>query len=63
MFADCASLGIYLEYMRQIRISRRGWLIKSNKAMALCVGANGAGNNSQSDCLLKFYENEKTDTT
>lgn len=42
--------------MREIKISRRVGLAKSNKATALCVGSHGAGNNSQSDCLLKLYE-------
>lgn len=56
MFQDIGSILQLLRFMRKIKISRRGDIVGANKGLALCVGAHGAGNNSQCDCVLEMYE-------
>lgn len=56
MFQDIGSILQLLRFMRKIKISRRGDIFGANKGSALCVGAHGAGNNSQCDCVLELYE-------
>ena len=45
--------------MRKVKISRKGDIAESHKGSALCVGAHGAGNNSQCDCIFNLYEENR----
>lgn len=50
--------------MRFIRIVRKGDAPQGqDKASALCVGAHGAGNNSQCDCVLTLFESTLSTNT
>ena len=46
--------------MRKARISRKGEFRGDNKATSVCIGAHGAGNNSQCDCILFLYEDNNS---
>lgn len=46
--------------MRKVKINRKGVIVGGHKSQALCVGAHGAGNNSQCDCILIIYETKQT---
>lgn len=58
MCRDTASTPQYWEYMRLVKISRKGEITPcQDKSTAICVGGHGgASNNSQSDCIMYIYE-------
>ena len=56
MFQDTDNTQELLRFMKRIKVSRSGLLSRQDKGQALCVGAHGAGNNSQCDCVLEMYE-------